>query len=308
MRNVKIEVFPISKTTVDRAAVRRWLDYLKFQEYEIPEEGTISDPALLVAMAAKRCYLSFEANGVNPNITQVRKDLVDYLDNVLKSGHGSVFEHSVYTFAVEGVSRVFTGEMNRHRAGVAISEGSMRYIRFNDLPFWMPNSITVTKEEEAAMTAVNEFLLLPVTEQDNHVKPTDEEYKLAKRAKKKMLTQAEFKDHFLMTEARYSRLTEIWKDDLSSDVKGKEAFHLKKQLTSMMRRIVPMGVATGGVWTLNMRALRHILALRATPEAEEEICYVAGQMLKIMAEQEPAIFGDFSELPGWYYVPKYRKV
>ena len=70
-------------------------------------------------MAAKRCYMSFEA-GLNPNVTRVRKDLTEYLDNVLKSGHGSVLEHATYTFAIENVSRVFTGELNRHRAGVGI--------------------------------------------------------------------------------------------------------------------------------------------------------------------------------------------
>src|SRR5580693_9415570 len=138
MSNVNTEVFNIAKTQVYRVAVQKWLDYLGANEYEIPSEETTTDPALLIALAAKRCYMSFQP-GLNPNVTKVRKDMVDYIDNILASGHGSVLEHSVYTFAIEGCSRVFTGEMNRHRAGWAISEGSMRFIRFDkDIPWWMP--------------------------------------------------------------------------------------------------------------------------------------------------------------------------
>ena len=133
----EIRVFQIARTVVDREAVRAWLNDLGADEFEIPEEDTVSDPALLVALAAKQCYMSFQP-GLNPNVNKVRKDMVDYLVNVLKQRHGSVLEHSVFTFGVNGCSRVFTGENNRHRAGVAISERSMRYIRYDKIDFWMP--------------------------------------------------------------------------------------------------------------------------------------------------------------------------
>lgn len=122
LSNVDIEIFNIAKTQVDREQVRRWLDHIGADGYEIPSQEMASDPALLIALAAKRCYMSFEP-GINPNVTKVRKDMVDYIDNILASGHGSVLAHSSYSFALEGVSRVFTAEMNRHAAGWAISEG-----------------------------------------------------------------------------------------------------------------------------------------------------------------------------------------
>src|SRR5512137_845150 len=109
MRNVDIEVFCTAQTRVNRDEVRRWLDFIGANGFEIPQEDACSDPALLVALAAKRCYMSFEP-GLNPNVTKVRKDLTEYLDNVLKSGHGSVLEHACYSFAIENISRVFTGE------------------------------------------------------------------------------------------------------------------------------------------------------------------------------------------------------
>jgi thymidylate synthase (FAD) len=305
MRNVAIEVFHIAKTSVDRDQVKKWLDYLGANEFDVPQEGVVADPALLIALAAKRCYLSFQ-NGLNPNITKVRKDMTEYLDNILASGHGSVLEHSSWSFAIEGVSRVFTGEMNRHRAGVAISEGSMRYIRFNDIPYWIPTSIQFTPEELAladkfGSTPLNVKVAL---EGGLDKKPTATERDLLTLALKKFRTQEVFKRHFSQTEVDYAELQEIWKDELAPTSK----FHAKKQITSMLRRIIPMGVATGGVWTLNLRAMRHVLALRASPAAEEEIALVFSKIGAIMRSQEPMLFGDFTETPEGYLVPKYPKV
>lgn len=294
MRFVDIQVFPIAKTVVDSVSVRTWLDYLEVSgDYVIPVEEICTDPALLIALAAKRCYKSFEA-GLNPNVTKVRSDWTEYLDNVLKSGHGSVCEHATYSFAIEGVSRVFTGEMNRHRAGVAVSEGSMRYIRFNDIPCWMPTSISLTKEEQEIIDEYSG----PMDEL------SDEHKEKLKLAYKKLRSQEVFERHFSQTEANYKELNEIWADELAPTSK----FHAKKQVTSMMRRIIPMGVATGGVWTLNIRALRHVLALRASEAAEEEICYVFSKIGKLMSEREPMLFGDFSQTAEGYWVPKYVKV
>ena len=272
MKNVKIEVFPIARTMVDRNAVRRWLDHVGADNYEVPTTDTATDPALLIALAAKRCYMSFEP-GLNPNVTRVRSDLVEYFDNILKSGHGSVLEHASYTFAIEGVSRVFTGEMNRHRAGWAISEGSMRFIRFTDIPWWLPTSL----EDQPG---------------DN-----------AELLEKKRRTRDEFGRAFTDAEEHYKTLLDIWEMD-----SGNKNFSYKKKLTSCLRRIIPMGVATGGVWTGNIRALRHVIALRTSSAAEEEILLVFSMIAKSIRDTEPLLFGDFEQTTEGYWVPKYQKV
>ncbi len=223
--------------------------------------------------------MSFEA-GLNPNVTKVRKDYVEFFDNILKSGHGSVLEHAVFTFAIEGVSRVFTAEMNRHRAGWAISEGSLRYIRFTDIPWWMPLSM---REKEG-----------------------DSE-DLANRKKE---TRDKFKQAFEHQEQMYTDLLNIWTLDEAKELgyKGKEIFEYKKKLTSQFRRIVGLGVATGGVWSGNVRALRHVLAMRCSPAAEEEICHVFSRIALMMRDKEPLLFGDFYENDDGYWVPEYVKV
>jgi thymidylate synthase (FAD) len=73
------------------------------------------------------------------NIRQVRTNVHDYLDNLLKSLHGSVLEHSFYVFVFHQVSRVFTHELVRHRVGTSISQESLRFVRLDVLPFWFPD-------------------------------------------------------------------------------------------------------------------------------------------------------------------------
>lgn len=285
---VDIKVFNIARTEVDTNEVQKWMDFIganEFFEEQFIDSGYIdqkgnkifdkpaSNGALLVALAAKRCYKSFQV-GMNPNITKVRKDMCEYLDNVLASGHGSVLEHAVYSFAIENISRVFTGEMNRHRAGWAISEGSMRYIRYDEIPYWLPTSLQVQEGDDPELID------------------------------RKLGSQDIFNSIFTDIEQAYKELCNLWQMDESD-----KNFKYKKKITSCLRRIIPMGIATGGVWTGNLRALRHVIALRTEPAAEEEIFYVFCQIAKIMLEKENLIFKDFEEdeLTG-SFVPKYPKV
>lgn len=294
-RPTDIEVFCIANTALNEDQIYDWIDSIGVSsDWTLPTKP--SEPETLVGLAAKRCYLSFEV-GLNDNITKIRRDWFEYLTNILRSGHGSVLEHSTYTFAIEGVSRVFTAEMNRHRAGVAISEGSMRYIRLTDLKYWLPDMLTKDTSDWE--------------EEDNQKK-----------------TIQIFRDTFTDIEAYIERLEAIWgindtkecpvcqgtEQSLApcSNCNGKGtlpaiSFHKKKLLTSMFRRLIPMGVATGGVWTMNLRALRHIMALRTHPGAEEEIARVMHLIGTYIIEKNQLLFGDFTDKDG-QLTPEYPKV
>ena len=271
----EIEIFRIAQTRVDPQAVQRWLAHLGADDFRahLPRADDVPDPALLIALAAKRCYMSFEP-GLNPNVSRVRRDYVAYFDNLLRSRHGSVLEHASYTYAIEGVSRVFTGEMNRHRAGWAISEGSMRFIRFDrEVPYWLPDSIREVEGDDPEL------------------------------AERKCLTREEFREAFRDTAERYARLLSIWEMDGTD-----KNFDYRKRVTSCLRRIVPMGVATGGVWTGNTRALRHVIAMRAAPAAEEEIFHVFTRIARDVIVSEPLLFGDFREVDDGSFAPEHWKV
>jgi len=71
-------------------------------------------------------------------------------------------------------------------------------------------------------------------------------------------------------------------------------FSLKKVITSAMRRIAPIGLATTIGWSANIRALRWVLEMRTDPAAEEEIRLVFGKVAEIVIKRYPNFFGDFS--------------
>jgi thymidylate synthase ThyX len=83
--------------------------------------------------------------------------------------------------------------------------------------------------------------------------------------------------------------------------------HEKKLKTSFMRRFAPEGVATGLVWTANIRTLRHTIEARTDQGAEEEIRLVFGKIGAIMLAEAPALFGDYTVTDGTW-VPGWRKV
>lgn len=141
-----MKVYLVSQSHANIDNIIAWL---RDNHVEIP----LPEYAAASLLAAKRCYRSFSPE-LNPNLTKVRNDWLDYYQNILASGHGSVLEHTTFTFAIENVSRVLTAELNRHRAGVAISEASGRYIRYDDsIPFFMPSCIA---ENPAALAVFNE--------------------------------------------------------------------------------------------------------------------------------------------------------
>lgn len=312
---VPIEVFRIGHTVVDDDEVDRWMSFLGVTDPEaiLDDMGDqeLSSPAALIALSGKRCYMSFQ-EGLNPNVTKIRKRYTEYFDNILKSRHGSVLEHSVFNFAIENVSRVFTAEMNRHRAGWAISEGSLRFIRFGDnIPYWEPDSIKGDPRlaDDDVDVVLNRLMSGEERTLDGAAWDAGDEMGLSASRMdpvevKKQLTRRAFHRAFQGQQDWYRVLEVIWADELSPESKFKD----KKQITSMMRRIIGLGVATGGVWSGNVRALRHVIAMRASEAAEEEMLHVFSRVAKLMRDKEPMMFGDFTETPEGYWVPKYEKV
>ena len=84
-------------------------------------------------------------------------------------------------------------------------------------------------------------------------------------------------------------------------------FHEKKHKTSFMRRFAPDGVATGLLWTANIRTLRHTIEARTDPGAEEEIRLVFGKIAELVRAEAPALFSDY-EITDGAWIPRWRKV
>ncbi|RAG62696.1 thymidylate synthase (FAD), partial [Burkholderia multivorans] len=89
------------------------------------------------------------------------------------------------------------------------------------------------------------------------------------------------------------------------DEEGTKFAH-KKHMTSFMRRFAPEGLATGIVYTANLRSLRHVIEMRTAKGAEEEIRLVFNKIGEIMQTEAPAIFSDYEIVDG-EWIPGTRK-
>ncbi|HEV7588078.1 MAG TPA: FAD-dependent thymidylate synthase [Longimicrobium sp.] len=98
----------------------------------------------LAEFAGRLCYLSFgEDAGLEGGHKSIpgRTTNQAYLSNILKTKHGSVLEHAVWSFLFEGVSRSLTHELIRHRAGMGYSQLSQRYVDESQIGFVLPPEI-----------------------------------------------------------------------------------------------------------------------------------------------------------------------
>src|SRR5215203_3918544 len=106
--------------------------------------GDSSDGERIAEFAGRLCYMSQH----NP----AGRSTAEYLQNILKQGHGSVFEHSTYVMLIEGISRSCSHELVRHRAGWGYSQLSQRYVDESHAAFVMPPAIMGDAAQEEAWT------------------------------------------------------------------------------------------------------------------------------------------------------------
>ncbi len=85
-------------------------------------------------------------------------------------------------------------------------------------------------------------------------------------------------------------------------------FHIKKEVTSALRRLAPIGLSTDIVWTANARTLRHVIEMRTAEGAEEELRSVFDEVARIMQAEAEALFQDFVRQDDGSWVPEHRKV
>lgn len=139
MKIVDPKVYIISETQISPGLY----DYLKDHEIGWKPALGVTSAETLIEFAGRNCYESWpkeDGTFENKNISRVREGNDIYINNILKSGHGSVLEHCNVGFLLE-LSRVATHELVRHRAGTAYAQSSDRYIRCDDIPMYAPDII-----------------------------------------------------------------------------------------------------------------------------------------------------------------------
>lgn len=85
-------------------------------------------------------------------------------------------------------------------------------------------------------------------------------------------------------------------------------FAIKKEITSALRRLAPIGLSTDIIMTMNVRTLRHVIEMRTAPAAEEELRLIFGLVAETMRREAPLLFQDFQRHEDGSWVPEHSKV
>jgi len=186
------------------------------------------EPDRVVAISARLCYSKIGISELAEKLTDDKiKDLLEKLES---SGHLSPLEHANFTFGIEGISRVTSHQLVRHRIA-SYSQQSQRYVKMSNGEFVIPPSIKKNSSAselvynlyDMAMSVYNKLIQLGIPEED----------------------------------ARY---------------------------------ILPQGITTKIIVTMNARELLHFFNLRCCLRAQWEIRTMANLMLRKVKEVAPIIF------------------
>lgn len=142
------------------------------------------EPERTVAMSARLCYSPIGAAQLEERISD--EQAATLVRKLASMGHLSTFEHVTFTFAIEGVSRVLTHQLVRHRIA-SYSQQSQRYVKEHAFETIMPASIAArpqAKEKfERLMGEIqelyNDFIALDIPAEDaRYILPNATETKI----------------------------------------------------------------------------------------------------------------------------------
>lgn len=235
---------------------------LKFEQY-VDDTTPLPPAEQLCKIAGQACYASYAPKGVDKNGKPTGRSMNDeaakYFENIKTSGHGSVLEHPNFTFFFFGVSRSFTHELVRHRAGWGYSQLSQRYVggkvlRFVERPEYIGNVL------------------------------------LHEQCEARMDRNAEEYDQTTTT------LYEMQKQGDEALISGDQKTERRKKVQQVARSMLPNETETHIFATGNVRAWRHVIEMRANPAAEIEIRRVAFRTYLCLKRVAPILFGDYKEV------------
>ena len=211
------------------------------------------EPEKTIAAAAKLCYSKTGINGILDDLDDEKSE--KFLELLMNLGHESPIEHVSFTFGVEGVSRVLTHQLVRHRIGCSYSQQSQRYVKLDQFEYIIPPQIEEIEE------ARNVFVKAMEKDQKVYDELVDILYK-----------------------KNYSRLIREGKNKKSASLEA------EKLSIEDARYVFPNACETKIVFTMSARALYHFFRLRCCERAQWEIRTMATEMLKKLRHVAPILF------------------
>ncbi len=128
------------------------------------------NPEGVVYTAARLCYSS---KGIRELMGEEGASPKRLIEQIKASGHHSVLEHASFTFGIEGISRVTTHQLVRHRIA-SYSQKSQRYVTEGAFQYITPPSVEENQEAkslfqrvmETCQEAYNRLLALGIPKED----------------------------------------------------------------------------------------------------------------------------------------------
>lgn len=212
------------------------------------------NPEKVVAQAAKLCYSAVGVDELTEKLTPEKiEKFVNHLANI---SHESPFEHATFTFAIEGVSRVLTHQLVRHRLA-SYSQQSQRYVKLEQFEYIIPPEIEKIPEAKK--------LFVETMKRDQKI--YDE-----------------------LVDMLINKKIGEFKKTHDRDLTKKEYSSIEKQAIEDARYVFPNACETKIVVTMNVRSLLHFFNLRCCNRAQWEIRQLADEMLKQCKEISPILF------------------
>ena len=212
------------------------------------------EPDKVVAQAGKLCYSAVGVDEITQKLTE--EEIARYVNMLASIFHESPLEHVSFTFAIEGVSRVLTHQLVRHRLA-SYSQQSQRYVKLEQFEYIVPPAIEKNEKAKA--------LFIETMEKDQ------EAY------------------NQIVDELINDKIREFKKIH-DRDLTKKEYSAIEKQAIEDARYVFPNACETKIVVTMNARSLLHFFNVRCCNRAQWEIREMATEMLKECKKIAPALF------------------
>lgn len=233
----------------------------------------------LVETGGRLCYWSFERPRPGGSAA--------YITRLIDEQHTSVLEHAVWTFVIDGISRRCCEQVTRHRVGWSPSQRSQRFV----------------DETEGGVLSV---IVPPAL---RHEVETAAAFVVEAGAGSAARALFEARNHFFPGAATLAGLDWLSTVEAAADTYDRLVAHLmagdttgpatarRKRAREAARGVLPNATATMIQITANARALRHFVALRASPHADAEIRAVALALLRLLRAEAPDLFRDLAPAP-----------
>ena len=104
------------------------------------------EPELTIAAAARLSTSQASLRELREKLTPEQVD--DLLNKLIAQGHLSPLEHASFTFAIDGISRVTSHQLVRHRIA-SYTQQSQRFVSLRALDYVTPTTISAKPELEA---------------------------------------------------------------------------------------------------------------------------------------------------------------